>query len=322
MNELEVWRLIVKKLSEGENCTLLLVTESTGSSPGRQGFKMAVSMAGEMKGSIGGGIMEHKLVELAKIRMVENKLDYRIKKQIHRKDVPDHQSGMICSGEQWIASCPMQIKDLEKASSVVQILEKKEKATLKFNQKGWEVIPGIPYENLFEFSFKDESKWSYIENLGYKHKVYIVGGGHVGYAMSRIMKMLDFHVTVLDARENLNTLEKNIYADEKVICEYNELANYIPEGKNHYVVIMTFGYRDDNIALRHIIQKKYRYLGMMGSEEKVKKLFGDMISDGFSESDIERVQSPIGLQIKSRTPEEIAISVAAEIIREKNKNLP
>ena len=81
---------------------LLTVVESSGSSPGRQGFKMAVAADGTLCGSIGGGIMEVKLVELAKDRLDRGVCEAMLKKQVHRKSAPQHQSGMICSGEQTV----------------------------------------------------------------------------------------------------------------------------------------------------------------------------------------------------------------------------
>src|SRR5687768_9088055 len=95
--DLSLWKFIANHLSADRPVMLLVVAESSGSSPGRQGFKMAVAQD-DMTGSIGGGIMEVKLVELAKRMLQENSSEPLIKKQIHRKSEPHHQSGMICSG--------------------------------------------------------------------------------------------------------------------------------------------------------------------------------------------------------------------------------
>src|SRR5688500_2407862 len=107
---IRTWKLIAKSLDQRIPVTLLYVLESSGSSPGRQGFFMAVNANGEMEGSIGGGIMEHKFVELAKEKLKNKELNIEqgtrisergsIKKQIHDKSVATNQSGMICSGEQ------------------------------------------------------------------------------------------------------------------------------------------------------------------------------------------------------------------------------
>ena len=96
------WKLIAQSLQQNLAVMLLYVLESNGSSPGRQGFFMAVNAAGEMEGSIGGGIMEHKFVELAKEKLKAGNQEPDFKKKIHDKSVAAEQSGMICSGDQTI----------------------------------------------------------------------------------------------------------------------------------------------------------------------------------------------------------------------------
>src|ERR1043165_1596774 len=103
--QLQVWNLINKSLGKNIPVMLLYVLESKGSSPGRQGFFMAVNAKGDMQGSIGGGIMEHKFVEMAReqLRVVSDELRAPdLRKQVHNKSAAKNQSGMICSGEQTI----------------------------------------------------------------------------------------------------------------------------------------------------------------------------------------------------------------------------
>ena len=102
--------------------------------------------------------------------------------------------------------------------------------------------------------------------------------------------------------------------------DFEEIGNYIPEGANSYVVIMSFGYRTDDIIIRQLINKDFLYIGMLGSKEKIATLFQNMITDGFDKDRIARVYAPIGIDIKSETTQEIAISVAAQLIRVKNQN--
>src|SRR5688572_22012494 len=97
--QLTIWKLIANSLQNQVPVTLLYVLESKGSSPGRQGFFMAVNAKGEMAGSIGGGIMEHKFVEMAKEQLEIENSKTQIRKQIHDKSATRDRSGMICSGE-------------------------------------------------------------------------------------------------------------------------------------------------------------------------------------------------------------------------------
>src|SRR5688500_7501129 len=103
MKELTVWEFMLQGLRAGRKVAFLAVLHSEGSSPGRQGFKMALDAAGEMAGSIGGGIMEHKLVELARNLLSQKHEKPVLKRQVHSKAAIQNQSGMICSGEQTVA---------------------------------------------------------------------------------------------------------------------------------------------------------------------------------------------------------------------------
>src|SRR5215216_2989261 len=120
--QLAVWKFILKSFSENIAIKLLYVLESHGSSPGRQGFFMAVNENGEMEGSIGGGIMEHKFVEMGKERLQAvsrrpQAMDLR--RQVHDKSAAKDQSGMICSGEQTILLYPVSQKDEKHIQNVV-----------------------------------------------------------------------------------------------------------------------------------------------------------------------------------------------------------
>ena len=166
---------------------------------------------------------------------------------------------------------------------------------------------------------QSENDWEYVEKTGYKNQLFIIGGGHCSLAFSKLMRGMDFYITVYEEREGLNTLEKNEFANEIIIADdYTALANLIPSGPNQYVVIMTFGYRTDDIALRALLDKQFKYLGVLGSKKKMEKLFDDYRADGIAEEVLQRIHTPIGIAINSQTPEEIAVSIAAEIIKVKN----
>jgi xanthine dehydrogenase accessory factor len=133
---------------------------------------------------------------------------------------------------------------------------------------------------------------------------------------------MDFYIRLYDDREHLKTMEQNQFAHEKfVVDNYEGLKQKVNSGTDHYVVIMTFGYRTDDIALRALIEKEFKYIGLLGSKSKIAKMFDDYRKEGIAENLLQRVHTPIGLSIKSQTPEEIAVSIAAEIIKIKNQDL-
>jgi xanthine dehydrogenase accessory factor len=321
--KLATWQLISKSLLQNIPVMLLYVLESHGSSPGRQGFCMAVNLTGEMEGSIGGGIMEHKFVEMAKELLRQEGALLTIRKQVHDKS-SSLQSGMICSGDQTILLYQLKPADIDTVSAIilaesgVPTSEKLVAGTLVLSPSGIAFSTDIIPRN--NFTIHSEKDWLYQEVLGYLHKVFIIGGGHCSLALSKIMRMMDFYVQVFDTRADLHTMLQNSDAHEKTILgDYRELENIIPE--DQYIVVMTFGYRTDDIVLRCLMNKPFKYLGVLGSQAKINKMFTDYKEEGINQELLNRMHAPIGMPVKSQTPEEIAISIAAEIIQVKNANL-
>ena len=316
-----IWKFINENFEKNIPVMLLYVLESSGSSPGRQGFFMAVNANKEMEGSIGGGIMEHKFVEMAKekLQVASYKLqEGEIRKQIHDKAAGKNQSGMICSGEQTIFLYNISKKDIEPIDKLISSLEKNKNGTLHLANEGILFDDEAPSKD-FEFNLKTEEDWAYTEKTGYKNHLYIIGGGHCAFAFSKLMSTMDFYIHLFEDRLQLNTVQKNNYAHDKLIVkDYSELKELIPCGENNYVVVMTFGYRTDDIAVRALLNKNFKYFGLLGSKKKIEKLFEDYRKEGIAEDALKNIHSPIGIQIKSETPEEIAVSIAAEIIKVKN----
>jgi len=323
MKNKETWKLISSSLDNGIAAMLLYVLESQGSSPGRQGFFMAVNEKGDIEGSIGGGIMEHKFVEMAKERLPAASHGLRggtIKKQFHDKSAATNQSGMICSGEQTILLYRVQQTDLTIIQNILQSLEQNKNGTLHLFPSGINFLTTVP-ENDFHFEIRSEEDWEYVEKTGYKNQLFIIGGGHCALALSKLMSVMDFYIRVYDDRKELKTMLENIAAQEKhFVRDYYELKDLVPSGKNNYVVIMTLGYRTDDIAIRALLEKEFGFLGVLGSKSKIKKMMIEYRTRGVKEELLQRIHAPAGLFIKSQTPEEIAVSIAAAIITIKNKN--
>ena len=133
---------------------------------------------------------------------------------------------------------------------------------------------------------------------------------------------MDFYLRLFDHRENLHTLTQNTYVHEKhLVKDYSELGSLITGGPQHFGVIMTVGYRTDAAALKAVLGKEWKYLGVLGSSYKISKLMADLEQEGIAEQTLKSLHAPIGLPLKSQTPEEIAVSILAEIILVKNKGL-
>lgn len=313
--QIVTWKLALSSLERGVPVLLLYVLESKGSSPGRQGFFMTVNAMGEMEGSIGGGIMEHKFTEMARDRLRQGERVVSLRRQVHDKEAAKDQSGMICSGEQTILLYGLRFEDMGTIKALVESLEVCRNGALMLSPEGLRFGPVAPLED-FIFDKRSEEDWKYVEKTGYKDRLYIVGAGHCALAFSRLMQTMDFYITVFDHRPDLETLARNEYVHEKVlVSDYGELSGLIvPEKEHHYVVVMTQGYRTDDSAVRVLLPMEFRYFGLLGSKAKISKMMDGYRAEGVPDEWLRRMRAPAGLPIHSQTPEEIAVSIAAEIV--------
>ncbi len=156
-----------------------------------------------------------------------------------------------------------------------------------------------------------------IERITTPPHLVLCGAGHVSVSTAKIAKMVGFRVTVIDERTDFANRERFPEADEILNMSFTDALNTISD-PNTYYVIVTRGHRDDNLCLKTILDKPYTYCGMIGSRSKIKVVFDDLLSRGYSEEKLKTVHSPIGLPIGANTPEEIAVCIVAEMIQVKN----
>lgn len=322
LKQANTWQFILNSLEKNLPVALLYVVKSSGSSPGRQGFMMSVDVNGNLSGSIGGGIMEHKLVEFVKKKLKHDKAAFNmIKKQVHSKEVSKNQSGMICSGEQTIVLLSLDKKNKTTIKNIISCLLANNSGILSINNNGIKFSKKDSYEFDHQFILKDNNEFVYSEKLGLKNTLHIIGGGHCSFALSKIASELNYRIIIYEERDNLNTIVENKHAHSIVYLDsFESLGKMVPSSDNSYVVIMTIGYRTDLVALKSVINKRYKYLGVLGSKKKIANMKEECNQIGISKKKLESIFMPIGINIKSETPSEIAISIAAQLISIKNKS--
>jgi xanthine dehydrogenase accessory factor len=314
---MSIWKFCKEQLSFNNRVALMVIIDTKGSSPGKVGFKMAVSENGQLKGSVGGGSAEYAAVEMAKEVLKNETITPVLKRQVHSGDAEDS-SGMICSGEQTFVILPLGETDVPNMGKLLAAEIKPREGCIFIDNKGLQFFSEEKCDSLPTKEIKNETDWKYLEPIGLKETIYIFGGGHVSVELSKVMRMLGFYVKVYDNRADISTMKLNETAHEKIVISYDEAGKQVPENDNTYVVIMTVGHMHDLDVLEQMVGKKIKYLGMMGSKSKVATIHKLMSEKGFSEEEISKIHMPIGLPIKSHTPMEIAISISAEIIQVKN----
>ena len=157
------------------------------------------------------------------------------------------------------------------------------------------------------------------EGMAYNKKMVICGGGHVGIAVARLALMTEFDVTVLEDRPKFAETARSIGV-QRVICDsFENGLKQIPGDKDTYFVIVTRGHRFDQTCLEIAMEKPHAYIGMMGSHARVARMKETLVEKGIAREKVEAVHTPVGLRIGAETPEEIAVSILAEIIQLKNQ---
>ena len=173
----------------------------------------------------------------------------------------------------------------------------------------------IPQDKVDYFSAK--AVWKdgiYVEPLCHAGSVYIFGGGHVGRALVPVLATVGFRVVMYDNREELAKKENYPMASEVIFGSFSDISGKVALTANDYAVVMTPGHQADYEILSQVLGSDATYIGCIGSRTKVAKTRERLKCDGYTEEDIARVHAPIGLPILAETPEEIAISIAAEMI--------
>lgn len=233
------------------------------------------------------------------------------KEAVHRIELASRKTGI--SPEDVIR--PTHIQELLRKGYLEPLKEKYQNKTIKIEPNAGEGM----YARALASLLKDEQDVSLIREEWFEPQPQLIvcGGGHVSKDLVKMASCLDFKVKVIDDRADFVNADRFPTAGEVICDSFDNLHNYLE--KNAYYVVVTREHKDDFNCVKQILTKPYRYLGMIGSKGKVERTFENLRNAGVSEAEIESIFAPIGLQIHAVTPAEIAISILAEIIQEKNK---
>jgi xanthine dehydrogenase accessory factor len=154
----------------------------------------------------------------------------------------------------------------------------------------------------------------YIEPLEATPHLYVIGAGHVGYHLGRLAHTIGFRTHILDDREKFASKDRFPEAEEVIVETIPEWLHRADIPANAYVVIVTRGHTHDLDALRALAARDLRYLGLIGSKAKVKRISDALLGEGMPPECLQRVHAPVGLDIGAVSPEEIAVAILAELI--------
>jgi xanthine dehydrogenase accessory factor len=327
----ELFETILEKTRAGEDTVLATIVAEAGSSPRGAGAHMLVDQQGRVCGTIGGGTVEYKALQFAQ-NLLERRQSRRKTYRLYQND--EEELGMICGGDvdvyfQFIPGGDS--KTIALAEDCLARLEKDEDLWLFIdvtNSSDWAMslyAANLPLQGMSlseedikaltrnkGILVKTEGRRIYGEPINFAGKVFIFGGGHVAQALQPLLTTVGFRCVVFDNREEFVQRELFPTAFELAAGDYENIGKRYDIRSNDYIVIVTHAY--DLAVLRQVIHKNCAYIGVIGSKTKAAAVKQELLREGVQEELVNSINIPIGLRIKSETPEEIAVSIAGEMI--------
>ena len=272
----DLFEKIQERLDAGEDLVLAVVTEASGSTPRGKGAAMLIGPSGTICGSIGGGALEGVALKDAAACLAEKRSG-----QIAFRMDSDAaaEDGMICGGS---------------ATVLLQYIAA--------GQKDW-------LQQLKEKIGADSPLFAAPE------RAFIFGGGHIAAALAPILKSVGFLVVVMDDRAEFADPERFPDAAQVVCGDFRTLEKFFTFCESDYAVVITSGHIHDFEVEEQLLRRELAYIGVIGSRKKTAAVNAKLREAGISEEALAKVHTPIGLAIGAVTPEEIAVSIAAEMIQ-------
>lgn len=300
-----IFTTLLHEMDGGRDTVLCTIVAQSGSTPRGAGAQMLVGAAGLLSGTIGGGAVEGGAIVLARALLEERRwaLHTYTLRHNEREDI-----GMVCGGDVTVALQFIAAEDAvwrTLAAGVLERIARRQPGVLLLSLEG-----GAPA--LADSPATDEAHFALPLPIG--ERAVIFGGGHCSLALCPLLTTVGFRVTVVDDRPELVTRERFPTADAVLCCDLDHLAQTVPIGGEDYVVVMTNGHSHDFAVQEQVLRGQYAYIGVIGSRAKIASINARLREAGISEAAIASVHTPIGLAIKAVTPEEIAVSIAGEMI--------
>jgi xanthine dehydrogenase accessory factor len=332
-------------LEEGEDLVLATVIGHSGSTPRSLGTKMVVRRNGAIIGTIGGGLVEFHAQKLAR-EVFESGKALTEAVEFSGADAAATDQ-MICGGRmeillELIIADPDNLKELQ---DLIVALQKGHKGFLikaidttgeAVRRMEWCLVnndsvtlgtvpcPGSLISSLTceaarakqPVAVNMEGKRYFVEPTFLPGTVYLFGAGHVSRPVAELANLVDFRTVVLDDRAEFANAERFPRAEQlKVTPSFSHSFEGLEIDRDSYVVILTRGHLHDKTVLEQALKTAAGYIGMIGSRRKRDLIYQELLTKGFSKDELDRVHAPIGLAIGAETPEEIAVSIVAELIQ-------
>jgi xanthine dehydrogenase accessory factor len=347
----DIYPKAIELLEKGRFSVLATIIGLTGSGPRGVGTKFLIMEDGSYAGTIGGGLLEAQVLEGAKEVFATHK-PARLEFNLMGTDVA--KADMLCGGQVQVLLEPLFPERMDQRQLLNRVLEiqkrggsgilltlldvarwKEGEVPKLFLQSDGKAIGAISGLEEIENKVKNDMTdllgkrqstlityqgsrgqvWEmFAEPIASEPMLYVFGGGHVSSQIVPLANRVGFKVTVIDDRPEFADPKKFPDAAEVRRYPFKEVVQRLPVNEASYLVIVTRGHIHDKSVLVQCLKTNAKYIGMIGSRRKIAMVYDSLKEEGFTQRDIDRLYAPIGLDIGAETPEEIAVSIVAELI--------
>ena len=240
---------------------------------------------------------------------------------VHSDTAEGERSGLVCEGSQSNVFC-MLAGDRDRVTvGAIEAASREDKpAWMAIDAAGLRLLDREPDFSRPPFAlFGEGASWRYEEDLLNRRRLAVIGGGHCAVALAEVMARLGYRTQIFDTRTEVVTHDR-----AAAVGTVSHVADYVAAGpligypELTAVVVMTADYQTDVRALLGVADRPFPFVGLMGGRRKISRILAQLREQGVPQQTLDRVHAPVGLEIGSDTPEEIAVSVAAQILRERN----
>ena len=320
-----IFAKLLYEMEKNHDTVLVTIIADRGSAPRGAGSQMLVGAAGRIIGTIGGGAVEAHSERIA-LEQLSKKESYVHDFQLHKNATED--IGMVCGG-----AVKVFFQFIPGDSTLWQSVAATALERISYRQSGWLALKtdgsapslvdgsgvslmGEPVDGKVTHKvwLPDQNTDIFSLPLPIGERAFIFGGGHCAQALAPLLTTVGFRVTVMDNREEYANRENFPNVENLIVGDYTRLSDYIEFQEDDYAVIMTNGHSFDFDVEEQLLRRTMAYVGVIGSRSKKAAVNQRLREKGISEEVIATVHSPIGISIKAVTPEEIAVSIAGELI--------
>lgn len=320
-----IFAKLLYELEKSHDAMLVTIVSQHGSAPRGTNSQMLVGANGRIIGTIGGGAVEYRSEQMA-MDLLNKKQSELHEFRLHKNAVED--IGMVCGGDvtvyfqyinhedkAWTDISQAILKQMEerKAGWLIQHLDGKS-PTLLGDDKAAICGPEVEDKDSLCHGSSVLTDKYFSMPLPIGERAIIFGGGHIALALVPLLKSVGFRVTVMDNRQEYAYPERFPDAENVICGDYLRISDYIELNSEDYVVIMTNGHKHDFEVEEQMLRQDLAYVGVIGSRSKIASVNARLKERGISDEALKMVHTPIGIPIKAVTPEEIAVSIAGEII--------